>query len=248
MMLLFRTLVANGWKSLIANIVMRMKVMASALIKKRNSTKSIRTRQALKRVAHEIFERLGHGAVSADSVSSGAGFSHGTFYKYYPNKDALLFEICLDYLEQLASGISNAHKGNTAFDRIFSGQYQYAQLVINDWKFHRSVIAYSLENREIGDLFHEMRVKEARRTADQLMLQWQAQGGIEASFSSARAEMMALSLNGMTEGYLQDLLRPSTAAATLKRADINAIAFELTRIFYRAAFLEEPQENLLSGA
>jgi AcrR family transcriptional regulator len=208
--------------------------------KRRNSTKSARTRESLKVVARKIFEREGHGGVTAQSVSSEAEFAYGTFYKYYKNKDALLSEICSDYFENLLSGIAKAYQGDTAFVRIFSSQHYYIAQVIENWRFHRSFLAYSLDNREMGDLIHEVRIKEARRTADELARLWRVGSGPEATFSSERAMMTTLALNGMTEGYVQDLLRPSNAGTIKTPFEIKTIAFELSRLFYRAAFLEEP--------
>jgi AcrR family transcriptional regulator len=218
--------------------------MTTASPKKRNSTKSLRTREHLKCVARKLFEREGHGGVTAQSVSSAAEFAYGTFYKYYKNKDALLFEICSDYFENLLSGIAQAYEGDTPFNRIFSSQHYYISEVIDNWRFHRSFLAYSLDNCEMGDLIHEARVKEAQRTAAELARLWQASGGPEAKFSTDRTMMTAMALNGMTEGYLQDMLRPSTDGTAKTAMEIKAIAFELSRIFYRGAFLEEPDVNI----
>jgi AcrR family transcriptional regulator len=208
--------------------------------RRRRSLKSARTREHLKQVARVIFEKNGHGGVTAQSVSSAAEFSYGTFYKYFKNRDAVLFEICSDYFDGLLLGIAQSYLGDTPFARIFSSQHYYIEQVVKNWQLHRAFLAYSLDNREMGDLIHEARIKEAERTANELAHLWKARGGPEASFSAERTMMTTLALNGMTEGYLQDLLRPSKAETTIATAQIDTIAFELSRIFYRGAFLEEP--------
>jgi AcrR family transcriptional regulator len=212
--------------------------------KKRTSTKSARTREHLKRVAREIFEQEGHGSVTAQSVSSAAELSYGTFYKYYKNTDALLFEMCADYFSALLSGIAKAYKGRVPFVRIFSSQHYYISEVIENWQFHRAFLAYSLNNPGMGDLIHIARQKEARRTAKELSRLWQARGGQEAAFSAKRAAMTAMALNGMTEGYLQDMLLPSNAGKAISALKIKTMAFELSRLFYRGAFLEEPDVTI----
>jgi AcrR family transcriptional regulator len=208
--------------------------------KKRTSTKSSRTREHLKRVAREIFEQEGHGSITAQSVSSAANLSYGTFYKHYKNTDALLFEICADYFSVLLSGITKAYKGATPFIRIFSSQHYYISEVIENWQFHRAFLAYSINNPEMGDLIHVARRKEARRTAKELSRLWQGRGGLESGFSTKRIAMTAMALNGMTEGYLQDILLPYKAGSAISAVKIKTMAFELSRLFYRAAFLEEP--------
>ncbi len=212
--------------------------------KKRASTKSARTREHLKRVARELFEREGHGSVTAQSVSSAADLSYGTFYKHYKNRDALLFEICADYFSTLLSGIAQAHKGETPFIRIFSSQHHYISEVIESWQFHRAFLAYSLNNPVMGDLIHETRRKEARRTAKELARLWQARGDQEAAFSAKRIAMTAMALNSMTEGYLQDVLLPSKAGKAISALEAKRMAFELSRLFYRGAFLEEPDVTI----
>jgi AcrR family transcriptional regulator len=212
--------------------------------KRRRSPKSARTREHLKQVARLIFEKNGHGGVTAQSVSSAAEFSYGTFYKYFRNSDAILFEICSDYFDGLLLGIAQSYLGATPFIRIFSSQHYYIKQVVQNWQLHRAFLAYSLDNREMGDLIHEARIREAKRTANELAHLWKARGGLEASFSAERIMMTTLALNGMTEGYLQDLLRPSTAETIIATAQIDTIAFELSRIFYRGAFLEEPDVKL----
>jgi AcrR family transcriptional regulator len=218
----------------------RVSVAAKEPPKKRNSTKSGRTRLHLTNVARQIFERDGHSGVTAQSVSTTAEFSYGTFYKYYKNKDALLFDICSDYFQNLLAGIAGAYKGDPPFVRIFSSQHYYIEQVVKHWRFHRAFLAYSLDNSEMGDLIHEARLKEAERTANELSRLWQSKNSPEAEFSTGRTMTTALALNSMTEGYLQDMLRPSTAGAVVAAIEIRSLAFELSRIFYRGAFLEEP--------
>lgn len=214
--------------------------ITTLLPKTRNSTKSIRTREKLKHIARGIFEREGYGGVTAQAVSTEAEFSYGTFYKYFNNKDNLLVEICSDYFENLLCGIADSYQGDTPFIRIFSGHSYYVSEVIENWRFHKSFLAYSLDNREMGDLVHVARMREAERTAAELVRLWKAGVGAEATFSTERALIMATALNSMTEGYLLDVLRPSTVGKALAALDIKTIAFELSRIFYRGAFLKEP--------
>jgi AcrR family transcriptional regulator len=216
------------------------KLITTALPKKRNSTKSVRTREKLKHIARCIFEREGYGGVTAQAVSTEAEFSYGTFYKYFNNKDKLLFEVCSDYFENLLSGIEDAYQGDTPFIRIFSGHNYYVSEVIKNWRFHKSFLAYSLDNLEMGDLVHVARMREAERTAAELTRLWKAGEGAEAKISTERSLIMAMALNSMTEGYLLDLLRPSTVGKALAALDVKTIAFELSRIFYRGAFLNEP--------
>ncbi len=211
--------------------------------RKRNSTKSIRTRARLKSAARQIFERDGHSGVTAQSVSSAADFSYGTFYKYYKNKDQILIELCSDYFEALLSGIATSFQGETPFIRMFASQLYYIEEVIDSWQFHRAFIGYSLENSAVGDLIHDARIKEAKRTAFELRRQWQDRGSAEVAFSEERALLSALALNTMTEGYLQDMMRPSTASSAVAAVDARKLAFELSRIFYRGAFLEEVPVN-----
>lgn len=55
----------------------------------------------LLRVATEAFNRLGYAEVTVDEVCSGAGLAKGSFYRYFPSKEALFSAVAADLAERL---------------------------------------------------------------------------------------------------------------------------------------------------
>lgn len=70
-------------------------------------SRSLKTRAALIRAAGKEFSRHGYAEATAKSIACAAKVGTGTFYHYFPDKDALLREICrarvADLLDESAS-------------------------------------------------------------------------------------------------------------------------------------------------
>jgi AcrR family transcriptional regulator len=97
-------------------------------IKPRKTPQQARSRQTrediLAATAH-LLNRKPWGEVSTNHVAKKTGISVGTLYKYYPNKDAILADLSLKYMQQDAE----------LFGRIFddsSGSRQKKSALVDD--------------------------------------------------------------------------------------------------------------------
>lgn len=86
-------------------------------IKPRKTPQQIRSRQTreeiLEATAH-LLNRRPLGEVSTNHIAKKTGISIGTLYKYYPNKDAILADLSLLYMQrdsELFGRIFEAHTG-----------------------------------------------------------------------------------------------------------------------------------------
>jgi AcrR family transcriptional regulator len=61
-----------------------------------------RNRERILEAAREVFAQRGIGA-TLDDIAVRAGVGVGTVYRRYPNKDALLDELCEDWIDDLAA-------------------------------------------------------------------------------------------------------------------------------------------------
>ena len=69
--------------------------------KPRNSPRQQRSRETYERVldvAAKTFEELGYAGTTTNKVAGAAGISIGTFYHYFPDKDALLYALAERHL------------------------------------------------------------------------------------------------------------------------------------------------------
>jgi len=67
-------------------------------------SRAVKTRARLLDAAERAFSELGYAATTTKRVASGAGVATGTVYQYFADKDALLREIALRRLAQVADG------------------------------------------------------------------------------------------------------------------------------------------------
>jgi TetR/AcrR family transcriptional regulator, ethionamide resistance regulator len=208
--------------------------------RKRNSTKGARTKAHIKQVARAIFEREGHAGVTAQAIVEAAGISSGTFYVYFSNKDEVLLEICHEFLDSLIAGIAESHTGQSIFEDICRGTYAYIRPIVDNWTFYRALISYGLVEPRLREAQHEARLREAERTQMVLERVWRETGSPHRIVDSISAVQMAMMLNAMTEGFIQDMLRGLQPGDAPSDTELREIATMLGRTFYRAAYLEDP--------
>lgn len=213
------------------------------ILKKRNVTKGARTRAHIKQVARQLFERDGHAGVTAQGIVEAAGISSGTFYVYFANKDEVLLEICRDFHEEVIVGLAQSYTGKTVFENICLGQYAYISRIVNNWSFYRALLSYSFAEPRLRAVQHAARVREAERTQKVLERVWREKNSPYAITDSEKTLSSAMMLNAMIEGYLQDLLGEFKQGTKPSEPELRGIVAMSSRLFYRAAYLEEPPND-----
>lgn len=214
--------------------------------KRRNATKGARTREMLKQVARSLFEIDGHTGVTAQSIVETAGISSGTFYTYFKNKDDVISQISFDFLDNMINLLAVERIYKTEFEYICTGHYIYIKYVANNWRFFKFILSYSFVNSNIMEYLHYARLREAERTAAYLLICWSKSDRAAPESDTRGAVKMAMALHAMTEGALQDELTSLAYRTELTDLELREFALYMGRLFYRAAFLEEPPEITFS--
>jgi AcrR family transcriptional regulator len=212
---------------------------SAAAPKKRNATKGARTRAMIKQYAHKLFAENGHTGVTAQSIVETAGVSSGTFYVYFSNKDDVISEICQDFMDKMIINLAEDRQYNSDYEYLYIGQYLFIKYVSENYSFFRSLIEYSYANSDIFKILHDARIKEAKRTA-QLFKRWSELGRFVPTNDAKGAFRVAMALNAMTEGFVQDELATLGPETSLTDQQLRDLAVLISRLFYRAVFLEEP--------
>ena len=89
-------------------------------IKPRKTPQQVRSRQTRKDILEattHLLNRKPFGEVSTNHIAKKTGISIGTLYKYYPNKDAILADLSMTFMQQDAE----------LFGRIFEGSLRRRQ-------------------------------------------------------------------------------------------------------------------------
>ena len=214
---------------------------SAAAPKKRNATKGARTRAMIKQHAHTLFAENGHTGVTAQSIVETAEVSSGTFYVYFSNKDEVLSEVCRDFLDKMVNSLAKKRESQSDYQYLYIGQYIYVKYVYENYDFFRSLIAYTYANPEIFKILHHARTTEAERTA-QLFKEWGELGRFVPISDAKDTFRAAMALNAMTEGFVQDELATLDPNTSLTDQQLRDLALLVSRLFYRAVFLEEPPD------
>lgn len=87
-------------------------------------TEANEIRAALCREARNCMARYGVRKTTVDQLASGAGISKGSFYRFFPSKEALLFHAVEEYQKELFQGLFHMVK-----ERNLSGKEGLAEAV-----------------------------------------------------------------------------------------------------------------------
>lgn len=83
--------------------------------------RSQRTREEILEAAARLFNRYPLEEVSTNHIARKTGISIGTLYKYYPNKDSILADLSLLYMQQdavLAGSLCEKHRAGNVNDLL----------------------------------------------------------------------------------------------------------------------------------
>lgn len=76
------------------------------------------TREAIFEAAREVFMSRGYHGTSIRTVAEQAGYTHGTIYLYFRDKDDLLYQLSEEYFRQLLARLRGLPRTLDAVDRL----------------------------------------------------------------------------------------------------------------------------------
>jgi AcrR family transcriptional regulator len=170
-------------------------------------SRSLKTRAALISAAGKEFSRRGYAEATAKSIASAANVGTGTFYHYFPDKDAVLREICrarVAYLLDESASIEGAPSGGLSVQTfVAEGRSRLTRLV-------ELYVAYHRADRRLHRVLTERRLcdpeldaiivaseKEAVRRFAAVLGHWGHDGDVETA-----AFMLFSLLEGAVHGHV----------------------------------------------
>ncbi|WP_370327431.1 TetR/AcrR family transcriptional regulator [Euzebya sp.] len=132
------------------------------------TSRAARTRERLRAAAREAFDELGWQGTRVQDIAERAGVSHGTFYTYYENRNAVLVDLVTDTMAAFIELVSQPWEGEdvkTALQKVIGGfldTYEGDAPVMHTW------MQASREDPEFGALYLDLRQRFVDRITEQV--------------------------------------------------------------------------------
>ncbi len=149
-------------------------------------------REAVLRVAAQMFNEKGFHATSLDEVAERLNITKPTLYYYVKNKDEILFECVNIGLQMLQDAIGKvALSGGSAIDKLVAGMHQYARIVTMD--FGMCVIRVGEDPLPVES---QRKLRRFKAALDQEFRELIRQGMAEGSIAPCDPKIAAFTLAG----------------------------------------------------
>jgi AcrR family transcriptional regulator len=152
--------------------------------------------------ARNVFAKKGYEDATVSEIVGRAGVAQGTFYLYFPGKEALAGAFAELVSERLATVATEKTSRSRSFDsalgRLFEAAYQVAEE-------HRDVFLVANRGLELVDDFDEWmnRTAPAREWLESFISLWQANGAIDPRLRPAvSARVLRDSLDRAAKAYI----------------------------------------------
>lgn len=197
--------------------------------------KGDRTRLALKIAATESLEHRGYNATSIDLIAKDAGVSRATFYLYFANREEVVKEVLLDYLDAVPSRAPKGNRPISAYDSILRVNRYYVGLYQMNAGLYRCMEELAYELPELARCREDL----DRRWADRLLADLARRTGRDTIDVSV-AYLLVTALENMTDALLRNIYEKQNPYLESFAQDRDLIAESLSFIWYRALYGENP--------
>ena len=156
------------------------------------TTRGERTAARLRTAAQAAFAELGWNATRVEDIVQRAGVSHGTFYTYYDNKQAVLDDLVRESqadFAQLASAPWRADDVRGALERTIGG---FLDLFARDVVIMRTWLQAARDDRTFSALYIDSRALFVRRVAEHVAAAVAASGRVDVPARTVASSLVAM--------------------------------------------------------
>lgn len=206
------------------------------------SARGERARMRLKEAALVVLEREGYHKMRIADVTREAGVAQGLFYHYFKDLKSLTLEVLADFA--LAGSdpqiIEKDVPRGDWYARIYAHNLVIVRSYVKRPGIMRCLLQLADEEPEFSALLRE-------NYRGQLMWLVDLMPGLfpDVDFKQHQALLIVYSLAGIGEGLMREYF--INESKTLRAADLTTEQFAelLSTMFYRALFLENPEQSQL---
>ncbi|MBT3412425.1 MAG: TetR/AcrR family transcriptional regulator [Halieaceae bacterium] len=218
----------------------------SAVIEKSHekalSARGQRARARLMAAALVVLERDGYHKMRIVDVTREAGVAQGLFYHYFKDLKTLTAEVLTEFAEA-ARDPAEIEKDVEPGD-WYSRIHAYNLVIVRSYAKRPGVMRCLLQLADEDPDFGSMLRNNYR---EQLMWLVERMPGLfpDVKFKKNQALMVVYSLAGVGEGLIREYFINRSEPLMAANLSVNQFAELMSTMFYRALFLEHPEQNQL---
>lgn len=183
-----------------------------------------RTREALLEAGRHLFETRGYNATTADDIADAAGVSHGTFYTWFADKDALMRALVETHLADAEEAFHVPDSVTDPIERITEANRRYLTTYATYARLYQVLEEVATIDPYYQDRLTNLRREYVRRISSTIS-RLQAAGMVDKSLD---ARVTASALSAMVEGFARHWL------ARGEEHDAELAVTTLSRLWVRA--------------
>ncbi len=143
----------------------------------RVTAKGLRTRDELRGAARRVFERDGYLETRVADIAAEAGLAHGSFYTYFPSKQAVFLDVVRDVGRQIGDAVapSPADAGLDAYEALARSNRRYLDV----YRANSVIWALVEQVATVDPAIHRIRLLGRRRHVERVaktIRRWQERG------------------------------------------------------------------------
>jgi AcrR family transcriptional regulator len=206
------------------------------------SPRGEKARAKLMRAALVVLEREGYHRMRIADVTREAGVAQGLFYHYFKDLKSLTVEVLTEFA-QVSQDRREIEKGVEPGD-WYGRIYAHNLLVVRSYAQRPGVMRCLLQLADEEPEFGKM-LRDAYRGQLMWLVELMPRMFPDARFERHQALMVAYSLAGIGEGLLREYFINESDSLRAASLSVEQFAELLTTMFYRALFLEHPEQGKL---
>jgi len=195
--------------------------------------KSHKTKALLQIAAVELLEQGGFHDLKVSGICARAGCAHGTFYRYWSDREAVTFEVLTEFMNFIRDARPRAQARLPLFERLVQGNLYYVEI----YQANAGLMRCHMQLADQIPRFSKMATAVNLRLAERIVKAFEREGFAEAQ-SSRKADRTLTALAGiiMVDGLLRDIFLNGVELDQTS----ETLAHQVSLIWYRAFCGRDP--------
>ena len=207
------------------------------------SARGERARAGLKEAALAVLERDGYHKMRIADVTGEAGVAQGLFYHYFKDLKALTLEVLTDF--SVASNDPAQTEKHVPKGDWYARIYAHNLVIVRTYAKRPGVMRSLLQLADEDEAFSSM-LRANYRNQLMWLVELMPKLFPGVTFSKNQSLMVVYSLAGIGEGLIREYFINESKTLRAAQLSVEQFAELLSTMFYRALFLQQPEEKKLT--